>query len=47
MRTCFISTESREYVERICPWAAVIVDVDGGFIAFESQTDFETWENQR
>lgn len=30
----------------IAPWAAEIVEVEGGFLAFESATDYETWINQ-
>lgn len=29
-----------------CVWAAKIIRVDGGFIAFESITDYETWKRQ-
>lgn len=29
------------------PWAATIVDAEGGFIAFESLDDFKTWSNQK
>jgi len=38
---------TREAVEDICPWASAVVEVDGGWMAFESQADYETWENQK
>ena len=28
------------------PWAAVIVEAEGGWQAFESCTDYDTWCNQ-
>lgn len=30
----------------LAPWAAEIVEVDGGWIAFESMSDAETWAKQ-
>jgi hypothetical protein len=30
-----------------CPWAACIIRVDGGFMAFESKYDFRIWEKQK
>jgi len=32
--------------KRRCPWAAVIARIYGGFIAFESVADYNTWKNQ-
>lgn len=29
------------------PWASVAVEVEGGYMAFESVTDYETWNNQK
>ena len=28
------------------PWAAIIVEVEGGFKGFESVDDFDVWNNQ-
>lgn len=28
------------------PWACVIEDVEGGYMAFESWTDYNTWKGQ-
>lgn len=46
MRTQFIQVETLEEAQAACPWAAEIVEVDGGFQAFESVTDYETWQAQ-
>lgn len=29
------------------PWASIAVEVEGGYMAFESVTDYEIWENQK
>lgn len=31
----------------LAPWASKIVRVCGGYMAFESWTDYETWKNQK
>jgi hypothetical protein len=28
------------------PWAAIIVKVDGGYLAFESSAEYQTWRRQ-
>lgn len=33
--------------EHFAPWAAEIITVEGGFMAFESSSDAETWRNQK
>jgi hypothetical protein len=30
----------------VAPWAAEIVEVEGGFMAFESVADYDTWRRQ-
>lgn len=47
MRTHFCEVETIEQAEAMCPWAAKIVEVEGGFMCFESITDYETWMNQK
>ena len=37
---------TREDVEKAAPWAAEIVEVDGGWIAFEFVEDYHTWMMQ-
>ena len=46
MRTEFLEVETIEQAEQLAPWAAKIVEVDGGYMAFESITDYETWVGQ-
>ena len=47
MRKEFVQCLSRSAAWHRCPWAAKIAKVSGGFMAFESVTDYETWRNQR
>ncbi|WP_449369715.1 hypothetical protein [Thiomonas sp.] len=47
MRTEFVRCASRSTAQRRCPWASVITKVEGGFLCFESRTDFATWRRQR
>lgn len=46
MRQQFIECETREEAEEAAPWAAEIVEVEGGFRAFESVSDYETCTKQ-
>ena len=39
--------EEEDAVFTLAPWAAVFADVDGGYMAFKSVDDCETWMNQR
>lgn len=43
----FIGNVSRYFVQRQCPWAAKIVKVDGGYMAFESIEEWKTWKRQK
>lgn len=59
MRNEFISREEIEEVQNenkcgvraaldiLAPWAAKLTRVEGGYQAFESVTDWETWKNQK
>lgn len=47
MRTVFYPVASRSTARRKATWAAVIVNVCGGFMAFESTTDWQTWRAQK
>jgi hypothetical protein len=47
MRTQFIQTENLSDAENDAHWAAEIVEVEGGFMVFESVDDFNTWNNQQ
>ena len=33
--------------KKIATWASKIVKVEGGYMAFESWTDYQTWKNQK
>lgn len=46
MRQEFLAVETIEQAEQLAPWAAKIVECDGGYMAFESITDYETWMAQ-
>ena len=49
MRTIFILIDEAPTfadAEKLAPWAAEIVEVDGGWKAFESIDDADTWSNQ-
>jgi hypothetical protein len=47
MRREFIQCQSRITATGKCPWAAIIVKVEGGYQAFESMTDYCTWKSQQ
>ena len=47
MKTVFVECKTRKTAIRRCPWAAKIVKVQGGYMAFESVQDFETWKRQK
>lgn len=49
MRSLFIDLDeapTRADAEALAPWACAIIEVEGGWHAFESATDAETWEGQ-
>lgn len=46
MRQIFVQVASYNTAKRRAPWAAKIVRVEGGFIAFECLSDWDTWRNQ-
>jgi hypothetical protein len=43
MRQEFVEVSTIEAAYTACPWAAEIVEVEGGFQAFESMDDYNTW----
>lgn len=47
MRHVFLAGVSRKQAIAQCPWASKIVKVEGGYLAFESLSDYETWRKQR
>lgn len=46
MRQVFITAATLQEAEKQCPWAAIIVEVEGGWLAFEDTRDYETWRAQ-
>ena len=42
-----IECKTRKTAIRRAPWAAKIVKVEGGYMAFEYVTDYEVWKNQQ
>jgi hypothetical protein len=46
-RVQFVQAKTRKQAVAECPWAAKIVKVEGGYMCFESITDYETWRNQK
>ena len=47
MSTQFIETNSRKEAAKEMSWAEKIVKVDGGYMGFESISDYKTWMNQK
>lgn len=47
MRKTFIECKSRSTAVKQAPWASKIVKVEGGYLAFEDITDYETWKKQK
>lgn len=47
MKTQFVECKTRRAAVRLCPWAATIAKVEGGYLAFESTDDYRTWRAQR
>lgn len=47
MKKEFIECKDRRTAYRRCPWAAKIVKVEGGYMAFESLDDYRIWRGQK
>jgi len=47
MKTETITAKSAAEARKIAPWAAKIVKVEGGYMAFESVADYRTWKGQK
>jgi hypothetical protein len=46
MRRKALNCETQEQAYELAPWAAIVVKVEGGWMAFESMSDYETWSKQ-
>ena len=47
MKQQFIEASTAKKAREIAPWADKIVKVEGGYMAFESARDWETWKKQK
>lgn len=47
MRKSFVQCKTRKQAADECPWASKIVKVEGGYMCFESISDYETWQAQK
>jgi hypothetical protein len=47
MKTEYVVCKTRKTAVKRVPWAAKIVKVGGGYMAFESITDYHIWKNQK
>ena len=47
MRKQTIDCKSRQTAKKRVPWASRIAKVEGGFIAWESETDYQIWKKQK
>ena len=48
MRTYFAQVETRYWAIKFCPFTpAKIAKVFGGYMCFESHTDYTIWKNQK
>ena len=41
---CDATSEDQAFL--MCPWAAVVVEVEGGWMCFESVEDYRVWSMQ-
>jgi hypothetical protein len=46
MKKEFVTCKYRYQAIKAMPWAAKIVKVDGGYMGFESITDYRNWKTQ-
>lgn len=47
MRTETINAKTAAEAKKQAPWAAKVVKIEGGYKAFESVSDWQTWKNQK
>ena len=43
----YIECKCRKTAVSRCPWAAKIVKVDGGYLAFAYMSDYQSWNNNK
>jgi len=47
MKKELLTVKTRNQAIKAAPWAARIIKVDGGYLAFESVADYRIWLKQR
>lgn len=47
MKKEYIQVKTAKEAAEIAPWASYLQKVKGGYMAFESVNDYETWKNQK
>ncbi len=47
MRKKFVECSTEAEAIDACPWACTVIEADGGFWCFESDSDAVTWSNQK
>lgn len=47
MRKVFIQCADRRTAARRCSWACAIAKVEGGYLCFESSTDYYIWKGHK
>ena len=47
MRKEFVECKSKTVAYNECPWASVFIRVTGGYMCFESYSDYRMWLNQK
>lgn len=46
MRKEFIEVETSEEAYDAAPWVSIVIEVNGGLMAFESHDEYVTWAMQ-
>lgn len=47
MRVKTVEAFTPDEAQNICPWASEIIEIEGGYLCFESIIDAEVWSNQK
>lgn len=47
MRKQFVQCRYRHQALKECPWSSRVAKVNGGYMCFESISDYYTWRNQK
>ena len=47
MKTEYINALTAKQARKLAAWAAKVAKVGGGYLAFESVADYQTWRKQK